>query len=422
MHRNGVGKMKTQDCHVRFDFYIPLQWHRFPYMLLVGRGDHTHFPPPPTKLPYELQADLMACIADHNVLELTTRTLMLSPLLQVFLKKHGQEAIWGIHGSLAIGDRITALIRKQKLLSYPGGSDLAGVLREYQLDQSREPKEQWIRDIYFFDDERQYFMIICCTYEQAKAFQKQQHIEMDLAFKTVNGKTMVYSIAAYNSDARQINTYAYVYINLEKPWTYKILFQRLFQILGDVGRKPIIWAYQNGLSDSSPGIRTVTLDMSKSQARGFGEYLVSKTQPKTKYSGLSWNEHLFYVMVFCETHIKRAFFKKWRNHPAMAAVDQILRANSIHHVHAIIKDASEAWPETAKWFKNKDVPWILAGMTKEASKIPINWWILAQHHTGSCESSHFMDNEAVGRKRSLLGAILGYDLCFSYVSHMTNLS
>ncbi|KAJ5800659.1 uncharacterized protein N7518_002727 [Penicillium psychrosexuale] len=225
---------------------------------------------------------------------------------------------------------------------------------------------------------------------------------MDLAFKTVQGKTMVYSIATYNREARQINTYAYVYINLEKPWTYKILFERLFKVLGDVGRKPIRWAYQSGGHDSSEGIRTVTLDMSRSQARGFGEYLAS-IMPK---AGLSWNEHLFHVLVFCETHVRRAFLKRWRDHPGIGAIDDLLVANSIHKVYAIMKDASDKWPETAFWFKNKQVPWILSGITREASKIPIDWWIAAQHHTGSCESSHFMDNEAVGRKKSLLGAIL----------------
>lgn len=118
---------------------------------------------------------------------------------------------------------------------------------------------------------------------------------------------------------------------------------------------------------------------------------------------------MFYVLVFCETHIKRAFRKQFGDHPGTGALDDLLAATNIHAVHAIIADAVEKWPELESWFKNKKVPWILAGMTREASKIPINWWIAAQHHTGACESSHFMDNEAVGRKKSLLGAILGYD-------------
>lgn len=71
--------------------------------------------------------------------------------------------------------------------------------------------------------------------------------------------------------------------------------------------------------------------------------------------------------------------------------------------------ATKEWPETANWFKSKQVPWILAGLTREASKIPINWWISAPHHTGICESGHFVDNEAIGRKQSLLSAILKYE-------------
>jgi hypothetical protein len=429
MHRQGAGKLQHIDCTVKFDLYIPKNWKRHSYMLLIGRGNHSHFPPPPEKLPRDIQKDLSEAIMQHNLLEITSRTLMISPLMKSFLAKYSKTALRDLHPSLLIEDRITALIKKQKLLQYPHGSDLAGVQQEFEFERARQPEDQWIRDIYFFDEEKKYYMIICCSYAQAKAFTTVRHIEMDLAFKTVQGKTMVYSIAAYNPDARRINTYAYVYINRETPETYRILFERLFQELGNAGRQPVKWAYQTGKSDSSEGIRTVTLDMSRSQARGtyinyicntyvihilyilitflgFGEYLAT-AYPEV---GLSWREHLPHVLVFCETHIRRAYRKKFGgDHPGTGALDDLFTAKDIHTARAIMTEAVEKWPDTKNWYQNKEVPWILAGITREASKIPINWWIAAQHHTGACESSHFVDNEAVGRKKSLLGAVLGYD-------------
>jgi hypothetical protein len=125
--------------------------------------------------------------------------------------------------------------------------------------------------------------------------------------------------------------------------------------------------------------------------------------------GLSWNEHLFYTLVFCRTHIRQAFRKKYPDHPATGVIEDILAAEDLRTVHTYITEAIAKWPETEPWFKNKKVPWVLSGITRGASKIPINWWKAAQHHTGACESSHFMENEAVGRKKSLLGAVLGYD-------------
>jgi hypothetical protein len=106
--------------------------------------------------------------------------------------------------------------------------------------------------------------------------------------------------------------------------------------------------------------------------------------------------------------VKRAFLKKFPGHEATASIDMIWNANSKAEVIRIMDEVTEKWPETLRWFQNKKVDWILAGITPEASKIPIEWWMNAPHHTGISESSHFHDNEAVGRKQALLTAILRY--------------
>ena len=112
-----------------------------------------------------------------------------------------------IHSSLNIEDRLTALIRKERILRYPEGMSLAGryayawymlylcyvgVQREFRFDQLKDNNSQWIQSITFFNDE--YYLIICCTYAQAKAFVKVECIKMDLSFKMVAGKTNVFSI------------------------------------------------------------------------------------------------------------------------------------------------------------------------------------------------------------------------------------
>lgn len=64
------------------------------------------------------------------------------------------------------------------------------------------------------------------------------------------------------------------------------------------------------------------------------------------------------------------------------------------------------YPELKSWISNKQKGWVLAGLAREQSKIPIQWWTYARKHTGICESSHFEDNNFTGRKISLLGAVL----------------
>jgi hypothetical protein len=100
---------------------------------------------------------------------------------------------------LNIEDRITSLIRKQRLFHYPEGTDLAGVLREYKFDQTR-PYGQWIRNIHFLDEAATQYIILCCTDAQANFFQEAEFIQIDLSFKMVHGNTNVFSISGWSEE------------------------------------------------------------------------------------------------------------------------------------------------------------------------------------------------------------------------------
>lgn len=112
------------------------------------------------------------------------------------------------------------------------------------------------------------------------------------------------------------------------------------------------------------------------------------------------------MIIFCQTHVKRAFRKKFPDHTATGIINLILNAESKKDVLDLMHQLVEYWPETKNWISNKKTDWILAGLTSEQSKIPIDWWNNAPHHTGISESSHYRDNEAIGRKQALLTAIL----------------
>jgi hypothetical protein len=144
----------------------------------------------------------------------------------------------------------------------------------------RDSDEQWIRKIHLFDAE--HFLIICCTYAQAKAFAQAQCIEMDLSFKMVQGSTNLFSLASWNEDTKRklhmcqayakqiliysgINVYCYAFLNLETREAYAGMFIELFQILEDVGRSPIRFPHIHG---GEKGIRTITVDMCKKQGPG----------------------------------------------------------------------------------------------------------------------------------------------------------
>ena len=160
---------------------------------------------------------------------------------------------------------------------------VAGVLREFSIDQYKENTEQWIRAIHNFDDE--HFLIVCCTYAQAKAFQRVTCIEMDLSFKMVQGKTNLFSIAGWDENSKRIHSlchayamyeltlttgikvWVYAFLNLETRAAYAKMFQLVFKVLGDTARSSIQFAHIHGT-----GLRTATVDMCKKQAGG--EYML----------------------------------------------------------------------------------------------------------------------------------------------------
>jgi hypothetical protein len=75
---------------------------------------------------------------------------------------------------------------------------MLGVIREYNTDRLRVQEDQWIRYISQLGTDAKDFIIICCSYAQAKQFISMTGIEMDLAFKGVAGPVKVFSLVGWN--------------------------------------------------------------------------------------------------------------------------------------------------------------------------------------------------------------------------------
>lgn len=134
---------------------------------------------------------------------------------------------------------------------------------------------------------------------------------------------------------------------------------------------------------------------------GLGDYLHSLDRSRT------WEEHLQYILVFCITHLKRNFAKKYPKHPLRYAIlDKLFDSKSREEVRQNMHSMCLLYPELKQWIVNKQPQWILSGLVQSESKVPTSYWIHAKKHTGDSESSHFQENNFVGRGRSLVAAAL----------------
>ena len=221
---------------------------RYPFTCLVARGSHSHHPLKPNKLPTSITEDFILSLQQGDILSITPRRLRiclananlmlilclgrfrLTPQYQWLLTKYNASSLRAIHLALACEDRQWAIIRMLRLQRYPVGTHLlgisslimllaytnlcsTGIQRELSIDKQRSNEEQWFREVWYSDCE-QYFIIVCCTKEQAIHYQKCRHAQIDCAFKMVAGRTMVFSLCGWEAYAKCMFNICYTYTEL----------------------------------------------------------------------------------------------------------------------------------------------------------------------------------------------------------------
>ena len=148
---------------------------------------------------------------------------------------------------------------------------------------------------------------------------------------------------------------------------------------------------------------------------GLGDYLYSLDPSR------EWDEHLQHLLVFCTVHLKRNFAKRFPHHPARYIIidklfttsGPVTRSALAAHMHSMCT----LYPELRTWIINKQPQWLLSGICQSESRVAIEDWTLAKKHTGDSESSHFQENNFIGRGRSICAAALLY-VYGPYTEHM----
>ncbi|KAF1808047.1 hypothetical protein P152DRAFT_257482 [Eremomyces bilateralis CBS 781.70] len=208
-HPEGYGKVVQRECEVRFDIYVPVNMARYKFFVLCACGPHSHHPPFPNRVSEDVRQLIRNALKEEDVLTLTPLRFIQSPTFKSLMQAYGQDMSEAIARAVAVRDRISMLIRKQRLLEHPDGTSLAGVAREADIDRTRPNEQQWIRKIVFIDEAGEastcgsHYIVICMTYAGAKQFHKSNMFEMDTAFKGVHGGHNVFSIAGWDSEVRR---------------------------------------------------------------------------------------------------------------------------------------------------------------------------------------------------------------------------
>ncbi|KAG2001619.1 hypothetical protein GB937_010062 [Aspergillus fischeri] len=104
------------------------------YCVFTSHGIHQHPPPPPHKPPELILRGVERIIKQMRNPSLTLAQFLRSPELEALCQQYNASTPAEIHASFSNTDRISAIIQKQRLLSYPAGQSFNGVIYLYNTN------------------------------------------------------------------------------------------------------------------------------------------------------------------------------------------------------------------------------------------------------------------------------------------------
>ncbi|EYE90581.1 uncharacterized protein EURHEDRAFT_466851, partial [Aspergillus ruber CBS 135680] len=347
-----------------------------PYVVFTSQGIHKHPPPPPHKPPELILRGVQNIIRQMRNPSLTRAQFLRSPELEAFCSQYNASTPAEIHTSFSNLDRISAIIQKQRLLSYPAGQGYNGVLYIYNTNPFIR---EYIQEKYF-DSEG--IMILCAFKEQIQLLSQLS------SFELTSYLLVVIVITLFR-----------VFTNQETTEGYYLLFKRVFSLIQKVTGDAIKFS-----SIHSTGIYGIVVDMDTKQYTGLGRFL-QEIDPLRR--PILWQ--LKGIIIFCRVHFFRTITEAVGNNNRgsgiwnrMAALIDCKSEDDYDQLCDLLIIHEE--PKVQAWAEHKRQPIIKAGLNKSCSNIPASIYDSIRNHTNSAEQSHHKAN-AAGKRLTLVAAI-----------------
>jgi hypothetical protein len=117
-----------------FTALVLLDIRTCPFVTFTSHGIHQHPPPPPHKPPELVLKRIAEIIRQIRNPSLTLAQFLQSPELKAFCQQYNASTPAEIHALFLNIDRISAIIQKQHLLSYPAGQHFNRVIYLYNTN------------------------------------------------------------------------------------------------------------------------------------------------------------------------------------------------------------------------------------------------------------------------------------------------
>ncbi|KAF2466172.1 uncharacterized protein BDR25DRAFT_238033, partial [Lindgomyces ingoldianus] len=400
-HPQGVGKLTTVPCLATWQIIIPVDLRAIPYYVLIAIGTHTHVPPPPSVVQGEYVEDLKDVLRPMLTPGLTRSQFLNSRALHVYLDQHGYRSIEDLHVAFANKDRVSSIIKSEKLSTFPYGGGLQSVVYEWRT-RHQTPEIAYIRQIISGVSGN---IIVCFFDEQAKILMDQKTFQIDMSYKRLQGKWAEILIAVFHGPHSRMLTLGRIVTDTDSRDISFLGFCAFFKLVGERTQKIVQWQHLH-----KKGFYGTTLDMCSKQMKGFGLYLQTMDMQQR-----DWRWQLASCTRFCLAHFTRSINTAaptsshsedsvWSRMRSLCQVETAEDYNALCNL--LIQ--SEESVSVKNWALNKKSPVIAAGIARCCSLMTLDTWNTLETHTNAAEQAG-MKGYRTGIRVSLLEAIQKYD-------------
>ncbi|KAF2690355.1 hypothetical protein K458DRAFT_289569, partial [Lentithecium fluviatile CBS 122367] len=367
---------RSQPCPVVWDILFPEDIQRVPYFLLIATGTHSHIPPPPF-IAGEAQLQAIKNILHPMLTPALTRSQFLnSPQLAAYLTSRGLSSIEDLSLAFANKDRISRIIKQEKLVRFPYGSGIEAVLFDWKT-HDQNPETAYIRRIISSVSGN----IIVCFYKQAaKILLEQVTFQMDMSYKRLQRPWSEILVVIFHSQENKLLTLGRIITDTETRDMYQIAMTAFFDECSKQVQKPVQWSHIHHTG--------ITVDMDWKQAAGFCRYLTS-VDPSRR----DWTWHFQCTIRFCQVHFMRGVTKAAAGEERTpdtvwgCMMDLLNAKTRAEYWELLSLLETEEKPSVRAWAKDKKSPITASGLVQCFSNLSKQDWNTLESHSNAAEQA-----------------------------------
>ncbi|KAI9103440.1 hypothetical protein DFS34DRAFT_646873 [Phlyctochytrium arcticum] len=378
------GAVQPKTCNVKFIKVTSLDLVACPYVMVICIGTHSHRPPPPLTIPFNIHQEIEEHLAGTESGALQPRQIIGRKFLQTWFSRGMQTIAAEFHPSLNRLSSVRRLVSAERRRRDPWGESVVGVMAELYKHQMQrdDPDACYIRKADFTSNNN--FIAICGTKKQVEALQRSEEILVDMTFKGMRGAFNEWEVAIRDPD-----------VDIH-PSGYSQMATMLRHT--ETGRG-LRFSHIHG--DEEPAISVIMADLDGGQYKGLELFLKKLTAETTK---MTWSEHLLHIFKSCVVHFTvRAGEARKSLQALMESICTYTNPDTIDLlVDKITNKGAESGLNLEDWAELYKRPYIIGSLNPVFSKNSVGH--LDKNKSNAIESLHADTNRDL-KNASLLHCI-----------------